>query len=427
MRLRPLRLLLLVVLLGAPTVAHGQDVEGEPTPLVDGAEVEPGEGSDADWQRPRILVVRASRTPIELLRSVRELAEQVGEAINAGPYVREARDGGLPPTSDAAFEQLLPAQNVAIVAVIQRTWLNRIPHLRITYREGRFGMVLLEELHALAGNRITASSSERILSELRISLAVVTRPRGGGAAPVDAMTEDRPGRNLPPAEPGAAVHLAIAAGGGIGTRSFRLPTPPGVIRLSTTPFPAVGLQLAMNVEPTARGALAVGGQLTYVTSVGLGTTDRQIDGTTRETSSRSQHLEIAATLRYRFGGSVALAARLGWTFRVFSSEAPVTLPDYTLSGPSAFVGLEVPLASGTVVIGLGPVAHLLLLVDDDLTEVGVGRTALAVGAELRVEVWLSDTVGLSANYRESHALLNSSLGDTDDVERYVLVQLLYRP
>lgn len=419
-----------LALLAVPAQSSAQDADGPVDGVAgEGQGGELAEASDASWQRPRVLVVRARRTPIEILRAVRDLAEQVGEPINAGPYVREARDSGLPPTSDEAFEQLLPAQNVAVVAVIQRTWFNNLPHLRITYREGRFGMVLLEELHALAGNRITDSSAERILSELRIALAVVTRPRGGGAAPVDALTEDRPERDGPPIEPGAAVHLSVAAGGGIGTRSFVLPTPPGVIRLSTTPFPAVGLQLAMSVEPSARGPLAVGGTLTYLTSVGLQTTDRQIDGSTRETPSRSQHLEVAAALRYRFGDApgIALTARVGWTFRVFSSEAPVTLPDYTLSGPSAYVGLEVPLADGALVIGVGPLLHAIVLVDDALTDLGVGGTAVAIGAEGRVELWVSDTVGLAANYRESHALMNSSLGDPDDIERYVLLQLLYRP
>ncbi len=212
-------------------------------------------------------------------------------------------------------------------------------------------------------------------------------------------------------------------------RSFEMPGEAGLVRLETEPFPAATLRLLLDVEPRARGRLTVGGELRYLTSVGLRSTDERADGSERNTASRSHRLDVDVYAAVRLGespGSVRLGAGLGWGVRAFDSEAPVTLPDYGLGGPRLRAFAVFPIAE-RLLVALGPEVEWLLVVDDSLTGQGVDAGTLAVGGEARVRLALFDAFHAEALYRESHATLSADGGDSTDRERYGALELLYRP
>lgn len=415
---------------GRPIAREG-DEESAPD-AGEGEEASEGEGDGSDWVRPRLLVIRDRQTPRRLMREVTGLFESVGDVVAGTEFEREARARGLPPTSATAFEQLLPDLDVALVIVVGVSRVGGRAHVTLSYREGRFGLELLDEEHPLAGDRLTEAQQGRVTAEARLAMAAVTRPE----APVVSATGDAQSplvsssRDEASVEPGAAVHIGVSAGFGIGTRFFEMPAAPGIVRLSTSPFPAAQLRLRVELEPTARGRVTVLTDLSYLTSVGLRTTDMRLDGTSRQTASRSQRLSMVGALRYRFGEELTrptLEGRLGWAFRLFSSEAPVTLPDFGLSGPELGIELRLPFAQGRVALGFGPSVHVFALVTDGLAQHGVGR-GVGVGGEARVHVELTAALALEAFYRESHSFLSTSIDrDVSDVERFATVQAIYRP
>ncbi len=378
-----------------------------------------------DWEMPRVLLIRLPDTPVELLRVVRRLVQSVGEPVDAASFVRQARARGLRPTGYTAFEQLLRDLDVQLVVVISRVRVGRIPHIKISYREGRSGGILLEELHPVAGDRVTESVSERILTELRLALAVVTRPKGAPAPPPAPEPETRE-----PEEPGSAIRFSVAAGFGVGTRQFEVPSTSGSIRLASTLFPAVAAQLGVGVEPTAQGRWLFGGAIRYHSSAGLETTDERVDGTNRQTSSRAQRFHLVARARYRLGAALSassLVFELGWMFRFFSSEAPVTLPDYVLQGPTTFAGFRLPLLGQKLVLSVGPEVFWVLLVGDELRGLNVSSFAVGLGGAASVTYSFTDAIAVRARYIENHALLSAPGGRARDVERFVTIGVEYTP
>lgn len=396
---------------------------------------EEGSGEEidtSDWQLPRALVVIGPRVHAAVASQVSDVLRGVAEVVDGRGYARRAQREGLRPTSDTAYESLLAEENVALVVELQMGRIRFIPTVRIIYREGRGGFVLLDEQHPLSGLRLLGAERRRIADEVRLALAVTTRPPGSGPASVADELRRDPDEERPRDEdaPGSVIEIAIAAGAGFGTRSFRLPTQAGEVRLGTTPFPAARVDLGLHVRPTAESRLRAGFALSYVTSMALRTTDRRIDGSTRETASRSQRLDAQADLDVRLGAareSTALRISLGWTLRRFSSEAPVTLPDFGLGGPRLAVGLLVPLWNGRIRLHAAPDLQLLVRASDSLRDEGLDGTSVALGGEAGVSIRLRDALRAQLTYRESHALLTSSLGDGRDVDRYVALQLVYAP
>ncbi|MEM9191398.1 MAG: hypothetical protein AAGF12_19660 [Myxococcota bacterium] len=416
---------------------EGTDSEEPPSSSVVGPE---GDGGEAEagpgWERPTILLVPLRRTPDRLVRQVAELLEPVGDLSSADDYAREARARGLPPESDEAFEAVLPELDVDLVMVVgvragRRSRRNPRPRrIHIVYREGRFGMALLDEEHDLPGDRLLEGNAQRVVSEARLALAVITRPEASRAAPspIELPTAP-PAREGPGRTPGTAVQVVLSAGGGFGMRSFELPDPDGLARLSTSPFPSAEVALGLDVEPTARAPLRIGGRINYRSSIGLRTSDRRLDGTERETSSRSHRLDLWLTGSYRLTDAVEgprLAAALGWGIRLFSSEAPVNIPDYALGGPQLQLGIVFPIVPGLVRVALRPEVALILTVDEALRDRGFSSTAVAVGGEAEVQLRLTGPFYAGLRYRESHALL-SAADSVSDVERYLAIVAEYRP
>jgi hypothetical protein len=292
----------------------------------------------------------------------------------------------------------------------------------LSYREGHFGTLLLTEEHPIAGDQISGRIAERIQSEAVLAVTALTRP----TTPQEMAGS---GPRGPAPEAGAAVRFIASAGAGIGTRGFRGPLSAGAVRLETSLFPCALMRIRTRYEPTARGRLTFYGELSYMTSVGLDTIDTRIDGSTRETSSRSQRLDVSIGLGWRFGDSetaTALRLWLGWGSRIFDTEAPVSLPDYSLGGPTLSVRVAIPLGSATYRLTIGPLAEWVFPTGDGL-QTASPDAGWAFGGIASLRVGVTTAWAMEALYRESHASLNAALGDIQDVERYASLNFIYEP
>jgi hypothetical protein len=421
-RLLPARLLGALVLGAVPALAataHAQDVSG-------GAPTSQGTSSEADADDfPSVLVVALRDTPDTLVYDVESFLGEACQVVDSSDYYREARSRGLPPESTEAMSQILPGllPDLDLVVVVGANRPSRATLVSLAYHD-HHGFQILEEEHPIQGNMMTDASRARVLAEVRLGLAVITRPAGG-------LTELSPDVVAPPPEalPGLAVHVAVQAGAGLGTREMSLDTPNGVVGLDTSLFPSAGVQLSLDVEPVARGQLTLGADAEYLTSFALTSADRRIDGTVRETASRSQRITADARLHYRVEPSldaVSLGLSLGWSALSFSSEAPVSLPDSTLQGPVLSLSMIVPVAARLLTFTLAPEAQWIVDVGSGLSAIGVGSTGAAIGGHARIRLRLLDELFADLTYRESHAFLELVTGRGGiDVERFATLRLVY--
>ncbi len=427
--MRRLAFVLGLAWLGVAAPLSAQEPEDEPSDVPDEASSEtagePSELSDlADesYEPPTVLVIGQRGVPDVLLDEVRALLAQAGTLVDVGGYEREARSRGLAPDAPATIAAIAPElfPDLDLVLVVGANRPSRATLVSLAYHD-RFGLQILDEEHAIRGNLLTDESRARTLAEVRLALAVITRPRGGlpqlggGVAPGAAT-------------PGLAVRVLIEAGAGFGTREFSVATAAGVLRLDTAIFPSAAVQLSVDIEPVARGQLTLGADAEYLTSFALVTTDQRIDGSTRETASRSQRIAAGARFSYRVEPSldaVTIGAALGWSALSFSSQAPVSLPDYTLQGPVLTLALSVPIASRLVTITLAPEAQWIVDVGGALRAIGVDASGASVGGSARIRFRVLEQFFVDVTYRESHAFLSAAAGGGSDVERFAAVRLVY--
>jgi len=418
-------LLLAMLLVGLPL--HAQD---EAASAADATETTSA-GSDAGTSEelsaddfPSVLVVARRDTPDTLVYDVEGFLGEACQLIDSSAYLREARDRGLPPESAEAMAEILPQLHpeLDLVVVVGANRRTRASLASLHYHD-RHGFQILEEEHSIRGNMLTDESRARVLAEVRLGLAVITRPRGGlselggGVAPAREAT------------PGLAVHVAVQAGAGLGTRELVASTRNGAVGLETALFPSAAVQLSVDVEPVARGQLTIGADAEYLTSFALTSADRRIDGSIRETSSRSQRIGAGLRLHYRVDPSldaVSVGVGLAWSALSFSSEAPVSLPDYTLQGPVLSLSVMIPIAERLITIVLAPEAQWIVDVGSGLAAIGVDSTGAAVGGSARVRLLVLDELFVDLAYRESHAFLGTENGQGGaDVERFASLRLVY--
>jgi hypothetical protein len=145
---------------------------------VDGTdgEMAPDEG----YETPTVLLVPARDTPDDLLDDVRALIAEAGQLVDPGDYEREARSRGLPADSAETLAAILPEMfpELDLVVVVGANRPSRATLVSLRYHD-RFGLEILDEEHSIRGNILTSESRARVLSEVRLALAVITRPRGG--------------------------------------------------------------------------------------------------------------------------------------------------------------------------------------------------------------------------------------------------------
>ena len=393
------------------------------------AQAPQGKGEDdiqvSREKKGRVLLLTDSTVPAKLALALSEALEAEAEVLSEHGYLREARSRGLDPTSRDAYRQILVEQGIHLVIHAHRERVRGKRVLRLRYHEGREGILLLEEDHELAGVRLSELTRDRMLAEVRLALASILQEQPSAQKAEEAETSAQQG-----ATPSSAIHIGLSVGFGVGTRAFELPALPSPVRLSTSAFPATALALRTTYEPRAQGQWRIFGELRYASSLGLRTNDVRPDGTVRETNSRSQRVDLAAGLVYRLreaADAISFEGQFGWSFRLFTSDASVTLPDYGLSGPLLKGGVWFPFKGDKLRLLVGPEIHWLALVDGDLKRGGVSSMGVALGGEGKLQWQIIRVLGLELLYRESHAILGADRGKARDVERYGILSAIYQP
>jgi len=397
-------------------------VEPEAQSASDVEPLEAAEEDSEDWELPKILVIRAPRTPDRLMRGVLELVAPVGEIVDWREFEREARRSGLSATADATLETMLQGRDITLIIIVGRRVVNRRPVVALSYREGRFGTPLLSAEHPIFGDTIPDRVAERIQAETVLAVTALTR----SSTSVNTDENDRPNS---PALAGSTVQFGVSAAGGVGSRGFEGPLEAGSVRLETGLFPSASMRIHTRYEPVARGRFAIQAELGYLTSVGLQTTDTRIDGSTRSTSSRAQRLDLGMEFRYRLGEAqtaVTLGLWAGYAARVFDTEAPVSLPDYSLGSGTFALRVTIPLGSERFALMLGPMLEWVFPIGEGLNTADPAP-GLAFGGAARLTVGLTSAWLLQLAYQESHVSLQAPLGAVNDVERFATLGIIYAP
>jgi hypothetical protein len=231
----------------------------------------------------------------------------------------------------------------------------------------------------------------------------------------------------PTAELEPAVRTEIAAGMGIGTRSFSRPTSEGVQRLPDAVFPAVDVALRVHAWP--RDGFSLGISLRYQSSLGLTIEEQPPFALRNRVDARAERVELSVAPTFRLGdasAAPALAFPIGFTLRSLWPEVhEMMTPGYSLIGPHLRAELVLPLGD-VLVLRVGPELQVIIAIDESIRAEGVGRSGVAYGGEALLQLRLGAVFALELTYRESHAFVPSafvSRADFEDVERFATGRL----
>lgn len=369
------------------------------------------------------------------------LCSQVEQALSSLPlvpdpgYYEEAGRRGLDPASPQAMAELTPLVGVDLAVVpvgADATGMD------VAFIDGRTGQSRGEISVPLSSGMLGAAGQRQLLQETRARLSA----GGGGAAPGPAPGGATPGgtgggygaaevdEEEEDEEEGGAddetpIEVRIAAGAGMGTRSVEWATPSGRSAVDLGAFPAldIGASLWFGDE-----GFALGTEVVYQSSFGHEVDEVHEGGSARPMAIRSHRVGIGLTPELRFGDDdkgVRLGLSVGYGVRSLRPAVHHLLtPDFSIGGPTARLVLHIPIGDD-VVLALAPEGQLLMQVSDEFQELGVQGSGIAFGGDASLQIHLDGAFHMELTYRESHASLGSSLGDSaSDVERYATARLL---
>jgi hypothetical protein len=231
-----------------------------------------------------------------------------------------------------------------------------------------------------------------------------------------------------PAQP--TLQWLLQAGAGVTQRALDLTSAQGRITLGAGGFPAVDVRGSMRL---ALQHWFVRFRVGYQTSLGMHASEqlRIPAAGPASTAVRSHRFEggIAPGLWLGAGpGSAALSVYMAYGLRALSTVTPLLIPRFTMHGPLLRVELEVPLVAHLLWLQIGPEAHLILSITDDLRRIGhLDGPGVAYGGEAGLHMRLGSRTALRLHYRESHAHVAGSGLRHDgflDLERYMMLDML---
>lgn len=433
----------------------------------------------AQADEPKVLFVPHTTMPFQLRTAIVRAYGSRADIVSNDAYLALCRRADLSPWSLQCIRRYGVRAGADVIVV--GSWLSwgRSRVIRMTYRDGDDGRVLLQTRHTLPGVRLDRAARVALAREI-----VMTGGLAGedGGAPARNASNDEPEEGgeeraaaseeessdeggLPPPvnwdedeEPAAGEAEALEegddaedaagdsdgeaspigrragfafeaqAGFGFGARASAVPMEAGPARLSTSPFPAAALGLGAawwgeSVHVAARAR--------YFTSVGLRTKDIRSDGSTRTVDARSHSLALGLAVGFALGdraGATVLELGIGYHFRLFDAEVPLSMPEYTLSGVYARADLSFPVGSGPLRLAIAPEVGSVNGITEQLQETGKVTTGVMVGAEAAVRFQLLEELQLEVVYRESHAFMPSERdSDMTDVERFGVLRATYIP
>lgn len=222
-----------------------------------------------------------------------------------------------------------------------------------------------------------------------------------------------------------ALEVTLAAGMGVGTRSYARPVGTGVEALETTPFTAVDVALLATVWPEDRFSLQIG--LRFQTSVGMTVQLEPPFALPERLHVRSERLELGVAPVWRTGASrrsLGFAFPVGFALRMFWPEVRETVPGWYLAGPYARVEVLAPLWDW-LDLRFGPELYWVAGVHPALKADGVANMGVGAGMEASLVFRLGAGWALDLSYREAHAFVSGEGGAEDfrDTERFATLRL----
>lgn len=447
--------------------------------------------STARADGPKVLFVPHTTLPFPLREAIPGTFTPRATLLPSSRYIALCRRANLRPSSTRALRRYGLRMGADVIAVATWASWGRSRVVRMIYRDGRTGRVLLQSRHSLPGVRLdraarvamardvlrAGSSASGGAAEERTTRrasreraepeeeeqqqeAVASRDEeedeesssGGGGLPPPVDWDEGGGEEASASaealeepeeeadadaegdEDGAVVRrptgfgFEVSAGFGFGARAAAVPMEAGPARLSTSPFPAALIGLGTGWRGDS---IAVAARARYFTSVGLRTKDVRSDGTTRTVDARSQSLSLGVHVEFALSdraNATLLELGAGYQFRLFSAELPLSMPEYTLSGVFARADLSFPVGSGPLRLAIAPEVASVNGITEQLQEAGKVTAGVAVGAEAAVRVQLLPQLMLEVVYRESHAFIGSERdSDMTDVERFGMLRAAYAP
>ncbi len=391
------------------------------------------------WERPsgpRLLLLMAPN--LESTRGVlSETLSHVGSLRPNSHYMRAARRAGRPWNDQGTFAELLPAEDVDLVVVVERTGRRRSARLRMSYRDGHTGELLLETIHGRGGN--FEGTAGRILREATLASRVVTEahaPAGESGPPqtadepveIPASADSESAESPEEPESRSTVGVRILAGPGVGSAEAKILSDEGGLRLSVTRFAIVDTALLFDIVPSAESNHSFSLGVTYRTSVGLSVKDARGDGIIRDAPARVQRFEAIGALDVEHGSRLRSTLELGWAVRTFDSPAELSFPDYSMTGPLLRMSEAVSLWEDGLTVALGAEVNYVATISRSLRARGVADSAWAVGWSGTLHLPLGEVLALQLAYREAQTFLPIANGNTGHTrERFIALRLQYRP
>lgn len=245
-----------------------------------------------------------------------------------------------------------------------------------------------------------------------------------------AQEDDEPTAGAEPtteSDEARALAIALSASLGASMRSGEFSSGGVTSRFTAGAAFALGIGLHLTIDPDAATPLRIEGR--YTTSIGRQVSELHQDGAALPMGLRSQRLEGGVGPVFTFASpGWKFGPTLGYALRSVAPERHFQLlPFYTLGGPYLRFELLTPSFGPGIGLRLSPELQWLPQASNRAggSSLGAGRFALAVQLAIRVPV--SGGFDIEALLHESHAFAPSDSVEVNDMERFILVNVVFRP
>lgn len=436
--------------------------------------------SPASAQSPQILVVSGENVPEKLYEAVSDALGDVGSVMSPSSYSGNLRARQQEPDSEEALTKIAPQMGASLIVVLQPA-RNK---LKVQLRDGHTGKKIKDTSVPARGKKpkLGGPARKRLVAAAKRALSKVgpapARPSAstrvdddfadeptpepparnatGGtrparpAAPVkqaepeeesddtgfeeseEASLDEAPPRDEPAAASDEGMWFPLHAGIGVGSRAIRVPTPPtrpGGNRVDTEFAPAldIGAGLALPLGTAWQLRFLAN----YRTVLNLNAAYLNTAGMMAVSALSSHSFIIGTSLGHVSDGrdSFGIHVFLGWAYRSMSAS-DVSLPSAGIQGVVLRPELEIPIANRLLTLRLAP--ELILVLSPSATlpanDNGLaGAIGYAFGGEASIDLHISQTIGVSLQFRESRATTPSGWGsDAIENERYFALRFLLR-
>jgi hypothetical protein len=337
----------------------------------------------------------------------------------------EAQRRGMDPGSDPALDALTPLLDVDLILVPRQA---NATTLWLDYRVGRTGQPAGQIEVPLSQGGLTERGARVVVQQTEARLGQLdgdsVSARAGTDDMIDSEQDDASEDDDGDDGGDARLSLDLALGAGVGSRAVDWPAVIEVRSVDVGAFPVV--EVIAEPRIALSDAVTFGARLAYATSVGAEVDEPHIAGTPDTVGIRAHRFDFGVGPELGFGGGdVQLGLQAGYAVtNVRPDVHHLQTPAYSLAGPRLRLALRIALGE-TLSVGLSPHGQLIMVVGEQLQDVGAEGSGIGFGGEATIGIALSKILTMQLGYHESHASVGSMLGGSvSDVERTGTARLM---